>query len=256
MIDYHCHLLPSIDDGPMDIEESINMAYLLSKNGYDTIYCTPHMIKNLYDASNEDVIKAVNSFQNILKKNNISLNLHYGREYILDNYFHDYIDKLLPLENTNYVLIEFQPKTYPGMIKDSLSAITRKGFIPMIAHPERCHLFHFNKTISNSTKKKSINQFFFKNNSADSETSSDFYLFDKDIVNWLIGMNCFFQNNLLSHIGFYGESAQKSASHLKSLGIYTHYGTDAHSPYCIEKIYNSYTLATDNAKIPVKDVIL
>ena len=29
MVDIHCHILPNVDDGPIDIEESINMAKIM-----------------------------------------------------------------------------------------------------------------------------------------------------------------------------------------------------------------------------------
>ncbi|HHE07923.1 MAG TPA: phosphoesterase, partial [Chlorobaculum parvum] len=73
MTDYHCHLLPNIDDGPTTIDESIEMAKLLVNAGYDTVYCTPHLIKGLYEADNKTVKTAVNDLQNALNQEKIAL---------------------------------------------------------------------------------------------------------------------------------------------------------------------------------------
>lgn len=246
MIDYHCHLLPFIDDGPATMEETIHMAYLLEKAGYHTVYCTPHMIKNLYDADNNTVTKLIRDVQNILVNKNISLKLLCGREYILDNYFHEYLNKLQPLENTNYLLVEFQQNTFPGLVKDSISAILRKGFIPMIAHPERYRIFHEKKAEYKIKKKKSILKNWLSSSYSKSTVLSEEYHDDKELLNWLLSNKCAFQNNLLSFKGVYGYSTKITANNFKQNYIYTHEGTDAHTPYCVEKIFGITISNQDN----------
>ncbi len=49
MIDIHCHILPSIDDGAADDTESLKMAREAVRQGIDTIIATPHHVKYRYD---------------------------------------------------------------------------------------------------------------------------------------------------------------------------------------------------------------
>jgi protein-tyrosine phosphatase len=42
-IDYHCHILPGIDDGAVDLQDSIMLAKALKNWGFERVYCTPHI---------------------------------------------------------------------------------------------------------------------------------------------------------------------------------------------------------------------
>lgn len=46
MIDWHTHILPGVDDGSRDAEESIAMLQMLSEQGVDTAIATPHFLAN------------------------------------------------------------------------------------------------------------------------------------------------------------------------------------------------------------------
>lgn len=45
MIDIHCHILPDVDDGAKEIDESIKMARIAEENGISKIVATPHYIE-------------------------------------------------------------------------------------------------------------------------------------------------------------------------------------------------------------------
>jgi len=236
MTDYHCHLLPGIDDGPATIDESIEMARLLADAGYHTVYCTPHLIKGLFEADNSTVRMAVSTLQEALNEERVPLQLLCGREYYLDNHFMEFIGDLMPLENTRYLLIEFPPHTYPGMVQDSLSAIIRKELIPMIAHPERSELFH-EPAATDQPKKKSKLRTLLHWPHLNYPSAFDPENQENRLLNWLLANRCAFQQNLLSLHGTYGECAEQAAMHLQQMNIYTHTGTDAHSVKCLEKLF-------------------
>lgn len=42
MIDLHCHILPGIDDGAKDMDETLEMARIATSQGIKNIICTPH----------------------------------------------------------------------------------------------------------------------------------------------------------------------------------------------------------------------
>ena len=45
MIDLHAHILPDVDDGPVDFDESLDMVREAWSEGIDTILATPHVLK-------------------------------------------------------------------------------------------------------------------------------------------------------------------------------------------------------------------
>jgi protein-tyrosine phosphatase len=214
MIDFHCHLLPGLDDGPENIDESVEMAIALQKAGFTTVYCTPHLMKGVYEANNEEVHASLDALQARLNKKNIGLQLFPGREHYLDEFLFDYLKNPMPLGNTNFIMLEIPRNIQLEVIKETCFRIKIGGFIPMIAHPERGDFF----TMLQKQAKTRIH--FFKTEQKTEKSELSTYLTD---------LGCAFQGNLGSFIGLYGSKAQKRANSLKKMAVYTHFGTDAHS---------------------------
>ena len=87
MIDYHCHILPGIDDGCADLDESLELAQVLTTAGFTEVYCTPHCIHGVYNNTPSAVRAAVEQLQEQLTREGIPLRLSPGMEYYLDEYF-------------------------------------------------------------------------------------------------------------------------------------------------------------------------
>ena len=49
MIDIHCHILPNIDDGSKNIDESLDMCKIALQNNISDIVATPHFL-SFYEA--------------------------------------------------------------------------------------------------------------------------------------------------------------------------------------------------------------
>ncbi len=214
MIDFHCHLLPGLDDGSATIDEAIEMAVALQKAGFITVYCTPHFIKSVYEANNEEIRESLNALQTRLKNENINLQLLAGREYYLDEFLLDYLKNPLPLGDTNMIMLEIPRYIPPELVKETCYRIKCSGFIPMIAHPERCDLFSM-------LPKKENSGFRFLKTEIKNESSN--------LLPYLVDLGCAFQGNLGSFNGYYGPHVQKTANSLKKMAVYTHFGTDLHS---------------------------
>jgi protein-tyrosine phosphatase len=137
MIDYHCHLLPALDDGPETASESLEMARALADFGFREVHCTPHCIAGQYEFSPVEVRAATGRLQAELDRAGIALRLHPGMEYYLDDGFERFAANLLPLGDTRLVLCEAPPQALPGVVAAMLELIVVQGFIPLIAHPER-----------------------------------------------------------------------------------------------------------------------
>ncbi len=137
MIDYHCHLLPGIDDGAADRDEALAMARALAGFGFREVCCTPHCIKGHYEISPVVVREAVRDLQRQLDAQGIALSLQAGMEYYLDGCFESFAANLLPLGDSRLVLCEAPPQVRPEVLAAMLELIVVQGFIPLVAHPER-----------------------------------------------------------------------------------------------------------------------
>lgn len=47
MIDFHSHILPAVDDGSKDVEESLQLLGMLKAQGINTVVATPHFLSNM-----------------------------------------------------------------------------------------------------------------------------------------------------------------------------------------------------------------
>ena len=54
-VDIHSHILPEIDDGPKDINQSIELIKEMKKLGFAKIIGTPHTYPGLYENSIESI---------------------------------------------------------------------------------------------------------------------------------------------------------------------------------------------------------
>lgn len=215
MIDFHSHILPGIDDGPETVDESIAMAAALHKAGFTTIYCTPHLMKGCYDVDNRTVLSAVLSLQKKLNQEKINVEVLPGREYYLDEFLNQHLKHPLPLGKTKYIMVEIPNSTDERFVKETCFRIKCSGFIPMIAHPERCRLF----TLSANGK----NKFWRWGKNKHAQPGED------GLIGYLREIGCAFQGNIGSLDGLYGKEVQRTAKSFKAHKLFTHYGTDAHS---------------------------
>lgn len=238
MIDWHSHILPGIDDGPDDIEQSVAMAAALAAAGFTTVYCTPHLMRGCYEAGNDAVRSGVAALQERLERKNIPLTLQPGREYCLDEYLLTYLKDPLPLGDSRLILVEIPPRITADMVRQLMYAVVRSGFVPVIAHPERSHLL---EPVTRQTGGRGLMSVL-KNvisgsarNNVDEQTTAS----GNPLLDYLRDLGCSFQGNLGSFTGFYGRQVQSVAEDLRSRGVYDRYGSDLHAPEQVTRILQS-----------------
>ena len=137
MIDLHSHILPKIDDGSKDIEESMGLILSAQKLGYKKICCTSHYRVGKYENKNYD--SALKKLRDQLEINKIDIELLEGNELFLD------LDglkalkekKVKTLNRSNYLLVEAIPGMTEMALKKSLEKIINLGYKPVLAHVER-----------------------------------------------------------------------------------------------------------------------
>lgn len=140
MIDLHIHILPSLDDGPSDLEESLTMAGLAAADGITAVVATPHIIPGLYNNSREKILASVNEFRSQLVARNILLEVLPGAEYMLDPAIPGWLKegKVMTLgDGGRFLLVEFPSSGIPVFAGQTLFEIAIQGVTPVIAHPER-----------------------------------------------------------------------------------------------------------------------
>jgi protein-tyrosine phosphatase len=230
MTDWHCHILPGLDDGAADIEQSLAMASALAAAGFSTVYCTPHRMRGCYEATNDQVRQGVGELQERLQERDLPLVLQSGCEYSLDEYLLTSLDDPLPLGDSRLILVEILPRLTAEMVRQVLYDVVKHGFTPVIAHPERCQLLEpVARNDGGNNLFGSIKNLFAggrRDNAGQNLPNQT----GTPLLDYLRELGCSFQGNLGSFKGFYGRRVQRAANGLKELGIYDRYGSDLHSP--------------------------
>lgn len=140
MIDIHCHILPGIDDGPVEESEALEMASRAVKDGITDIICTPHHLPGLYPTTPDRIHAAVRILQNDLKAANIPLTLHPGMEVHISAADPDLVHqgRLLSLNRLgNALLVEFPHQFVPPNVDSLFWSFITSRIRPVLAHVER-----------------------------------------------------------------------------------------------------------------------
>ena len=142
MIDLHCHLLPSIDDGPETLDEALEMARIAVAGGIESAYVTPHLHVGRWDNDLPRISGSVEAYRAALARAGIPLGLGFAAEVRLDYGILPLIEAgrvpfLGALDGYQVMLLEF-PHGYVPVGADKFVAwLLARGIRPMIAHPER-----------------------------------------------------------------------------------------------------------------------
>ncbi len=139
MIDIHCHILPALDDGAGDSADSIEMARAAVRQGIRTIIATPHHNNGVYKNEPAAVRETANQLNKRLIKEDIPLHVLPGQEIRIYGEVEQDLAKrqLLSLNDTKHILIEFPFDHVPRYAEQLFYDLQLKGYIPVIAHPER-----------------------------------------------------------------------------------------------------------------------
>ena len=142
-VDIHSHLLPGIDDGVKSIEETVKIIKRFQILGYDKLITTPHIISDSYPNNRQIITKKLYEVREALQENNIDIILEASAEYYLDMEFLEIIEKdeLIPFMH-HYILFETSYQAKPIILEHAIALIIKKGFIPVMAHPERYIYLH------------------------------------------------------------------------------------------------------------------
>ncbi len=143
MLDFHNHLMPAVDDGAANIEESREGLSAMMGQGITEIITTPHL-RGSFTRKPADLARALKVFDEswatLLKLRDEEFNplrLERGVELMLDVPNPDLSDPRLRLAGSSFALVEFPFMSVPPNSSAAIRDMTRNGWRPIIAHPER-----------------------------------------------------------------------------------------------------------------------
>lgn len=158
-VDIHSHLLPQIDDGAQSLKESIAIIKKFKLLGYTKLITTPHIISDFYPNNQEIISKKLLTVQAQLKLENIDIVLEAGAEYYVDMSFFSLIEEKeeeLITFMDHYVLFETSYTNKPIILEVVINSLLKKGYIPVLAHPERYQYLHHNLELYKMLKAQGV----------------------------------------------------------------------------------------------------
>jgi protein-tyrosine phosphatase len=201
--DWHCHLLPGIDDGAKNEAETLAMLQEYDQLGVKKIVVTPHVRADFYKNTSSIIRQKAEQVAQLAKAHHLPIEIEAAAEYFADEHFLHLIETndLLPIE-AQYVLFEL-PMTHPTLLARKLiESLHHKNLVPVLAHPERYRYWHGKL---------------------------------REVEKWK-DYGIYFQLNLLSLTGYYGPAEQKAAQAMLDADLIDAVGTDAHSLKHLQKL--------------------
>lgn len=202
--DWHCHLLPGVDDGVQSIEETMQILSLYESLGIKEVWLTPHIMEDIPNSTD----KLKSKFAELQTTYQGKIGLHLAAEYMLDHLFEERLrnNDLLPLgKDGNHLLVETSYFNPPIGLNNILLRIKNQGYIPVLAHPER------------------------------------YIYMNKNDYRQMKGIGIKFQLNLFSLVSSYGKSTKEKSEWLLKNGLYDLVGSDTHNINHLEKIISNQT---------------
>ena len=197
MVDLHNHILPGIDDGAKDMEETLKMGKIAEAEGFSKIVATPHYIEGEFTLEKEQFLGIINAVNEHFAEQSVHIEVLPGLEIYISPDLPSKLEKgeVFTLNNTPYVLVELPMGSVPIYTEDILYEMRLLGYKPVIAHPER---------YIKVTK-------------------------DPDYLRGLIEQGNYVQINSLSIIGVLGKKTKQTAEILLKHKMVHFIGTDAHT---------------------------
>lgn len=203
-VDMHSHLIPGIDDGSKNEEESIDLIRKLHELGLKKLIMTPHVMSEFYRNTPEVILEGLAHMRDLVAKEGIEIELEAAAEYYMDEIFFEKIEKKEKLLTFggNKILVETGFMSKPQILIETFFRLEMAGYQPVFAHPERYMYLHH----------------------------------DSELLDALADRNIFFQMNLLSLTGYYSKPIKKFAEKLIDRGLIKLVGTDCHNIRYVEAL--------------------
>ena len=137
-VDLHCHLLPGVDDGALDLDDSLAMARVAVAEGFRAICATPH-IRHDHDVRIGEIAGRVAALGEELQRRGIPLRVLTGGE-VAETAVTTLTDdelRAVALAGGRWILLEPRAGPLSDTLDEAVAHLAARGFHALIAHPER-----------------------------------------------------------------------------------------------------------------------
>jgi len=139
LIDVHCHILPALDDGALDLDDAIEMARQAADDGVQAVCATPH-IRHDHDVVIAELAGRVDRLRSELRLRGLEVDLLTGGE-VAETAAPGLSDEELAAVSLGgggrWILLEPAPGPLRPSLRRVVDALRQRGFRTVIAHPER-----------------------------------------------------------------------------------------------------------------------
>lgn len=138
MIDLHCHILPGVDDGSLDMTDSLGMGLQAAHDGIERVCATPH-IRHDHDVRIEEVGGRVEALNERLRAEGVPVTVLQGGE-VAETAVEDLGEEELgrvALGSGRWILLEPAPGPLSDTLLRRVAHLAERGHRTLIAHPER-----------------------------------------------------------------------------------------------------------------------
>ena len=205
-VDIHNHILPGIDDGAQNVDESIQLIQGFGEIGISRFIATPHIMHNYYENDSKTINASLALLKAGLLENKMKdVSIEVAAEHMIDDNFETLLEagSIMPIRK-EFILIEMSFLQPFINFKAVVESIKKKGYYPILAHPERYNFIRLNSRKYAEYKKQGI----------------------------------LFQMNLLSLGDYYDAETQKKALKLLKDGNIDFIASDVHNLKHLEAIKN------------------
>ncbi|HUN77666.1 MAG TPA: CpsB/CapC family capsule biosynthesis tyrosine phosphatase [Solirubrobacteraceae bacterium] len=139
MIDLHCHILPGLDDGALDLTDSLAMARQAQADGIATVCATPH-IRHDHAVAIDELPARVGELQTALDEEGIDVRIVPGGELAAtqaDRLSDDHLRHIALGGAGGWLLLEPAPGPLTVDLEDLVQRLAARGLHTVVAHPER-----------------------------------------------------------------------------------------------------------------------
>lgn len=137
MIDIHTHLLFGVDDGPKELEESVQMLSGAAEQGISAIILTPHYRHGMFPYNKEKIKEHYEALLPYARE--IGICIYLGCEYHVNSRITEALGsgRVMSLAGSSYVLTEYEYESEYEYIERMTQQLISHGYVPVIAHVER-----------------------------------------------------------------------------------------------------------------------
>jgi len=140
MVDIHCHILPGVDDGCKNLDESLKLAESEDQGRTRVMIATPHVNTVREIEASEEHLPRVDALNKAIRERGIKLKVVPGAELYPTLAIIGALKRGLPITlagTGKYVLLDTPRASLPFDFGNLLFELQSTGVTPILAHPER-----------------------------------------------------------------------------------------------------------------------